>query len=95
MKSVAPASIEGSRTSWKSALNGTTCSAPTSVPSGSMSRPVVSSGALPAVSRKSAGSRISGTSYSDALPATAPGLARSYAASSAWRPAAGAAYGTG
>ncbi len=95
MNAAAPASIDGSITSWNWAPNGTMCCAPARLPSGSTMRPAGSSGALPAVASRSAGMRISGTSNSAALSRTRAGLAWSYAATSTSRPSTGAENGTG
>jgi hypothetical protein len=75
MNAAAPASIDGSMTSWNWAPNGTMCCVPGRVRSGSTIRPVGSAGALPAVASRSAGMRISGTSNSAALARTPAGLA--------------------
>jgi hypothetical protein len=95
MNATAPASIDGSMTSWNCAPNGTMCWAPTRLPSGSTIRPSASGGALPAVASRSAGMLISGTSNSDALSRTAAGLDCSKAATSASSASTGAEKGTG
>ena len=75
MKAAAPASTDGSMTSWNWAPEGDMCCAAGQAAVGVDDPPRGSSGALPALASRSAGMRISGTSNSAALPLTLAALA--------------------